>query len=97
MGLQKFSTQMIENNPNPKWNTSMQFQIYDLNKDLLNIGVFSQKHYTPNRSHGVVTMKLSDVYAEQMKDGGNPISRSFKLSNARNGLVTIKMNVIAYS
>jgi hypothetical protein len=75
----------------------MQFQIYDINRESLDINVYNQKLYSPNRSYGGVTLKLTDVYAEQMKEGGNPITRSFKLPYSRNGFVIIKMNVISYS
>jgi intersectin len=95
MGPQKFHTHTIENSLNPKWNTSMQFQIYDLHKDQLTFTVYDQKIYSPNILLGRSRVNLSSIYQEQMKEN-NPIIKVFRLSDGRSGKVMIKMNISLY-
>lgn len=94
MGVQKFNTQPI-NSANPKWNTSMQFQIYDLNKDVLNVMVYDKKIYKPNIFLGKAELKVYQIYREQMKDNqeNNPITRMFRMSNVPNGKIMLKMSI----
>lgn len=97
MGVQKFNTQPI-NSANPKWNTSMQFQIYDLNKDILNVMVYDKKIYKPNIFLGKTELKIYQIYREQMKDNqeNNPITRMFRMSNVPNGKIMLKMSISIY-
>ncbi|CAF0787535.1 unnamed protein product [Brachionus calyciflorus] len=98
MGVQKFNTQPI-NSANPKWNTSMQFQIYDLNKDVINVMVYDKKIYKPNIFLGKTELKIFQIYREQMKDNqeNNPIIRMFRMSNVPNGKIMLKMSISLYN
>ena len=93
MGPQKFNTHTIDNSLNPKWNTSMQFQIYDLAKDQLSFTIYDQKIYSPNVVLGRARVSLSSIYQEQIKEN-NPIIKVFRLSDGRSAKVMIKMNII---
>lgn len=96
MGVQKFSTHTIENSLNPKWNTSMQFQIYDLNKDILTITIYDQKIFSPNVFLGKAHIGVLTIYQEQVKEN-NPITRVYRLTDAKCGKVMIKMNISMYN
>ena len=95
MGPQKFNTNAIENSLNPKWNTSMQFQVYDLQKDQLTFTIYDQKIYSPNILLGRARVNISSIYQEQIKEN-NPIIKVFRLSDGRSGKVMIKMNISIY-
>lgn len=97
LGLQKFSTSSI-NSANPKWNTSMQFQIYDLNKDMVNVMVYDKKIYKPNIFLGKTELKIYQIYREQIKDNqeNNPITKMFRMSNVSNGKIMLKMSIIIF-
>lgn len=97
LGLQKFSTSSI-NSANPKWNTSMQFQIYDLNKDMVNVMVYDKKIYKPNIFLGKTELKIYQIYREQIKDNHekNPITKMVRMSNVSNGKIMLKMSIIIF-
>jgi Ca2+-dependent lipid-binding protein len=95
MGPQKFTTHTIDNSLNPKWNTSMQFQIYDLNKDQLTFTISDQKIYSPNVLLGKARVNVSTIYQEQVKEN-NPIIKVYRLSDGTSGKVMIKMNISIY-
>lgn len=97
LGMQKFSTHSIDS-ANPKWNTTMQFQIYDLNKDSLNVCLYDRKVYSPNVFLGKTELKIIQIYREQAKETPhqhqqqhqlmqheeicNPITRVFRMSSS---------------
>ena len=97
MSLQKFSTHTLDS-ANPKWNTSMQFQIYDLNKDFLNVVVYDRKTFSPNTVLGKTELKILQIYKEQMKENqqNNPIIRVFKINNEHHGKLMLKMSISIY-
>ena len=96
MSQQKFSTHSIDS-PNPKWNTSMQFQIYDLNKDFLSVVIYDRKTFSPNTLLGKTELKILQIYKEQMKENqeNNPIIRVFKINNEY-GKLMLKMSISIY-
>jgi Ca2+-dependent lipid-binding protein len=97
MSLQKFSTHPLDSS-NPKWNTSMQFQIYDLNKDFLSVTVYDRKTFSPNTLLGKTELKILQIYREQMKENqqNNPIIRVFKINNEHHGKLMLKMSISIY-
>ncbi len=100
MGFQKFNTPVIESS-NPKWNTSMQFQIYDLNKDILNVAVYDRKFYSPNVFLGKTELKILQIYREQVKEnqenGPNPITRVFRMNGVPTGKIILKMSISIFN
>ena len=97
MGIQKFNTHHIDSG-NPKWNTSMQFQIYDLNKDILGVNVYDRKVYMPHIFLGKVEFKVLQIYREQMKENqeNNPFTRVYRMSGVQLGKIMLKINIIVY-
>jgi Ca2+-dependent lipid-binding protein len=101
MGLQKFNTHIIES-LNPKWNTSMQFQIYDLNKDVLNVVVYDSKAFSPNVFLGKTELRIIQIYREQLKETNNengpiPITKVFRMSNIPSGKIMLKMSISIFN
>jgi intersectin len=92
---QKFATHCIENTQNPKWNTAMQFQIYDLNKEILTLNLYDKKLFTPNVMLGKTHISISNIYKEQLYDN-SPVTRVFRLADTKSGKVMVKMNISIY-
>jgi hypothetical protein len=76
----------------------MQFQIYDLNKDILGVSVYDRKVYTPNVFLGKVEFKILQIYREQMKENqeNNPFTRVYRMSGVQSGKIMLKINIIVY-
>ncbi len=100
MGLQKYVSQKIESF-NPKWNTSMQFLIYDLNRDVLSVVVYDSKLYQPNKFLGKTEIRMIQIYREQTKEnqenGQLPITRCFRMSNIPSGKLMLKMSISIFN
>jgi Ca2+-dependent lipid-binding protein len=101
MGLQKFNTHIIES-LNPKWNTSMQFQIYDLSKDILSVCVYDSKSFSPNIFLGKTELRIMQIYREQLKETKNengpiPITKVFRMSNVPTGKIMLKMSISIFN
>jgi Ca2+-dependent lipid-binding protein len=97
MNYQKFSTHCVES-ANPRWNTSLQFQIHDLHRDILSVCVYDRKLYSPNVFLGKVELKIHQIFREQMKDNqeNEPITRVFRMSNVPTGKIMLKMSLSIY-
>jgi hypothetical protein len=76
----------------------MQFQIYDLNKDVLSVVVYDRKIYTPNVFLGKHEKKIGQIYNEQVKENqeNNSITRVFRLSNVSMGKIMLKMSILIF-
>ena len=48
MGSQEHKTRVVNNTLNPKWNSSMQFIVRDVEQDTLCITVYDRDLYSPN-------------------------------------------------
>jgi hypothetical protein len=98
MSAQKFSTHSLDSH-HPKWNTSMQFQIYDLNKDSLSVLVYDKRVFAPNTLLGKTELKMAHIYNQQQKENqeNNPIVRQFKInSGAQSARLKLKMSISIY-
>lgn len=98
VGMQKFTTHSIDSG-NPKWNTSMQFQFYDLNKDVLAVNMYDRKVYKPNTFLGKLEFKILHIYREQVKENqenNNPFTRVYRMSGVQSGKLMLKINIIVY-
>ena len=74
----------------------MQFQIYDLNKEILSITLYDKKLFSPNQFLGKTNLSISNIYQEQLKEN-NPVTRVFRLAEIKSGKVMIKMNINIYN
>lgn len=100
MGGKRFHSQIIESS-NPKWNLSMQFSVYDLNKDMLNVLVYDNRQFSPNIFLGKIEIRMLNVYRDQMKEnqenGPIPITRCFRMNNVSTGKLMLKMSLSIFS
>lgn len=100
MGGKKFFSQQIDSS-NPKWNLSMQFSIYDVNKDSLNVIVYNSKQFSPNVFLGKTEIRMANILRDQMKEsqenGPIPITRCFRLSNVQSGKLILKMSLSIFN
>ena len=55
MGVQEHKTKVINGTLNPKWNSSMQFTLKDLEQDVLCITVYDRDLFTPNGTEPMLT------------------------------------------
>jgi Ca2+-dependent lipid-binding protein len=93
MGSQKYMTHTVETSLNPKWNTSMQFLIFDFQKDILNITVYDRKIFSPNFFLGRINLSMAQLRKEHPGDGVS-IIKAFNLSDVRTGKIIIKLNLM---
>ena len=52
-------TQVIPGTCNPRWNSSMQFFVRNLNEDVLCLTVFDKDYFAPNGNDKIHILKLS--------------------------------------
>jgi len=93
MGSQKYMTHTVENSLNPKWNTSMQFLIFDFQKEILNITVYDRKIFSPNFFLGRINLSMAQLRKENSGDGVS-IIKAFNLSDVKTGKIIIKLNLM---
>lgn len=61
MGSRKQCT-LINESPDPKWDSSMQFLVKDTQDDILCVTVFNKGHYSPDGNHIFFIFVLYDIY-----------------------------------
>ena len=100
MGGKKFHSQRLDSS-NPKWNLSMQFSVYDINKDSLSVSVYDSKQFSPNIFLGKIDIRMMNIYRDQMKEnqenGPIPITRYFRMSNVQSGRLMLKMSLSIFN
>ncbi len=100
MGGKKFNSPKIDS-ANPKWNLSMQFSVYDVNRDILSINVYDSKQFTPNLFLGKIDIRMMNIYRDQMKEnqenGPVPITRCFRMSGGQSGKLMLKMSLSIFN
>ncbi len=100
MGGKKFQSQTIDS-ANPKWNLSVQFSVYDVNKDVLSVGVFDSRQFKPNVFLGKVEIRMANILRDQLKqnqeNGPVPITRCFRMNSAQSGKLLLKMSLSIFN
>ncbi|XP_025096778.1 intersectin-1-like isoform X2 [Pomacea canaliculata] len=95
MGTQEHRTRVVPGTLNPKWNSSMQFTIRDLNQDVLCITVYDRDIYSPNDFLGRTEVRVSEVQEEaRIKKG--PITKRLILHEVETGEVVVKLDLQLY-
>ncbi|KAI5732897.1 hypothetical protein M8J76_005446 [Diaphorina citri] len=93
MGSQEHTTSIISiNTLEPKWNSSMQFLIKDVQEDVLCITVFDKGHYSPDEFLGRTEMRIVDIYNSKGQQHG-PINKMLKLYQVNTGEVLLKLDL----
>lgn len=108
MGAQEHKTKVINNTLNPKWNSSMQFTIKDLQEDVLCITVYDRDLFTPNGNPssgfiytlflllpdflGRTEIRINDIFNETRATKG-PITKHLPLHEVDSGQVIVKLDL----
>ncbi|XP_064618193.1 intersectin-1-like isoform X1 [Liolophura sinensis] len=95
MGSQEHKTKVINGTLNPKWNTSMQFTIKDLQQDVLCITVYDRDLFSPNDFLGRTEVRLSDIMSDMQRKKG-PLTRRLVLHEVDRGEVVVKLDLQLY-
>ncbi|CAF5114897.1 unnamed protein product, partial [Rotaria sp. Silwood1] len=61
VGSLTLKTLFMRRTNNPKWNTSMQFSLYDVAKDIIHINIFDNEFFSPNENIGYTSIHLIDI------------------------------------
>ncbi|XP_064627366.1 intersectin-1-like isoform X4 [Lineus longissimus] len=96
MGSQEHRTKVISATLNPKWNSSMQFTIKDVEQDVLCISVFDRDLFTPNDFLGRTEIRLVDIQQETKEKRG-PITKRLRLHEVDSGEVSVKLDLQLYA
>ncbi|XP_066905736.1 intersectin-1 isoform X4 [Halyomorpha halys] len=95
MGSQESRTPAVPtpNGSDPKWNTSMQFLVKDLQEDVLCLTVKDKGNFSPDEFLGRTELCVSDILSAIRSQGHGPITKVLKLHEVRSGEVTLKLDV----
>ncbi|CAF3921584.1 unnamed protein product, partial [Rotaria sp. Silwood1] len=75
VGSLTLKTLFMRRTNNPKWNTSMQFSLYDVAKDIIHINIFDNEFFSPNGSlnpYCEITVGSLTLKTPFMKRTNNP-------------------------
>ncbi|CAF1543692.1 unnamed protein product, partial [Rotaria sp. Silwood1] len=61
VGSLTLKTPFMKRTNNPKWNTSIQFSLYDFAKDIIHINIFDNEFFSPNENIGYTSIHLIDI------------------------------------
>ncbi|XP_044011155.1 intersectin-1 isoform X3 [Aphidius gifuensis] len=92
MGSQEERTRVVSGTDCPMWDTSMQFQIKDLQEDTLCITVFNKSYYTPDDFLGRAEVKVVDIMRD-CRDCVGPIQKRILLREVDKGEVILKLDL----
>nr|XP_006811485.1 PREDICTED: intersectin-2-like [Saccoglossus kowalevskii] len=97
MGVQEHKTKIIPNTLNPKWMSSMQFIVQNIDQDVLCITVFDRDLFSPNDFLGRTEIRLSDIKKELSdRDLRGPLQKKLLLHEVDTGDVSIKLDLKLY-
>ncbi|XP_074658567.1 intersectin-1-like isoform X3 [Tubulanus polymorphus] len=95
MGSQEHKTKVLIGTLNPKWNSSMQFTIKDVQQDVLCITVYDRDLFTPNDFLGRTEIRVHDILSETRAKRG-PITKRMQLLEVESGEVIVKLDLQLY-
>ncbi|CAF1502008.1 unnamed protein product, partial [Rotaria sp. Silwood1] len=61
VGSLTLKTPFMKRTNNPKWNTSIQFSLYDVAKDIIHINIFDNEFFSLNENIGYTSIHLIDI------------------------------------
>lgn len=88
MGSQEHRTKVIPKDLNPKWNSTMVFNVKDLDQDVLCITVFDRDFFSPNDFLGRTEVAISSI----MEHNG-PITRRLLLHEVSTGELVVTLEL----
>ncbi|XP_076263681.1 dynamin associated protein 160 isoform X4 [Rhynchophorus ferrugineus] len=78
--------------PSFVWNHSMQFQLRNINEEILTFTVLEHNPYSQDEFLGKVELKLKDIYQESLNTNG-PISKKLILHQVETGEISVKLDL----
>jgi len=97
VGDQSHFTKTIQDSINPRWNSSMQFFISDVNVDILKICVFKKDLFSPDEFAGRTEMKVASIQHEiKSQRIKGPINKKLLLREVNCGEIVIKVDLLLF-
>ncbi|CAH1112689.1 unnamed protein product [Psylliodes chrysocephalus] len=78
--------------PSLVWNYSMQFQLRNINQEILTFSVYKQNHFSPDDFLGRAELKVKDVLRESQNHNG-PITKKLILHQVESGEIIVKLDL----
>ncbi|CAH1178984.1 unnamed protein product [Phaedon cochleariae] len=82
--------------PSLVWNYSMQFQLRNINQEVLSFTVFERNSFSPDEFLGRAELKMKDILNESQNHNG-PITKKLILHQVESGEVTVKLDLHLFS
>ncbi|XP_075751377.1 intersectin-1 isoform X4 [Rhipicephalus microplus] len=92
MACQEHKTHVETATSSPQWNSSMQFLVRDLRRDVLCITVFNRELFSPNDFLGRTEVRVWDIVRETRQTRG-PITKQLRLFEVDQGEVVIRLDL----
>ncbi|XP_077540159.1 dynamin associated protein 160 isoform X4 [Haemaphysalis longicornis] len=92
MACQEHKTHVESGTSNPQWNSSMQFLVRDLRRDVLCLTVFNRELFSPNDFLGRTEVRVWDIARETRQTRG-PITKQLHLYEVDQGEVVIRLDL----
>nr|XP_050026532.1 intersectin-1-like isoform X1 [Dermacentor andersoni]XP_054922112.1 intersectin-1-like isoform X1 [Dermacentor andersoni] len=92
MACQEHKTHVETATSSPQWNSSMQFLVRDLRRDVLCLTVFNRELFSPNDFLGRTEVRVWDIVQETRQTRG-PITKQLRLYEVDQGEVVIRLDL----
>ncbi|KAL1436158.1 hypothetical protein MTO96_010897 [Rhipicephalus appendiculatus] len=92
MACQEHKTHVETATSSPQWNSSMQFLVRDLRRDVLCLTVFNRELFSPNDFLGRTEVRVWDIVHETRQTRG-PITKQLRLYEVDQGEVVIRLDL----
>ncbi|XP_050533281.1 intersectin-1 isoform X2 [Daktulosphaira vitifoliae] len=94
MGSRKQCTPICES-VDPKWDTSMQFLVKNIQDDILCLTVFNKGYYSPNEFLGRSEIRIMDIIQSTQCNKG-PLTKLLQLREVLTGFITLKLDLCLF-
>ncbi|XP_050430286.1 intersectin-1 [Adelges cooleyi] len=94
MGSRKQCTPTNEST-DPKWDTSMQFLVKNIQDDILCITVFNKGYYSPDEFLGRSEIRVMDII-QATKNNKGPLTKHLQLREVQTGVITLKLDLCLF-
>ncbi|EPQ04282.1 Intersectin-1 [Myotis brandtii] len=91
MGSQCHITKTMQDTLNPKWNSTCQFFIRDLEQEVLCITVFERDQFSPDDFLGRTEIRVADIKRDQGSKG--PVTKCLLLHEVPTGEIVVRLDL----
>ncbi|XP_077486990.1 dynamin associated protein 160 isoform X3 [Amblyomma americanum] len=92
MACQEHKTHVEAGTSSPQWNSSMQFLVRDLRRDVLCLTVFNRELFSPNDFLGRTEIRVWDI-AQETRQTPGPLTKHLRLYEVDQGEVVIRLDL----